>query len=83
MSFNSKLLAKWQAENTLTQEAAARIINVSQPYFSELLAGKKTPSFELLEVITEKTGYSMDSFKTENPTSTPAGSEALQGEMTA
>ncbi len=68
MGFKNEVLKKWRENQGLSQIAAARILEVTQPYLCELESGKKEPSFSMLEAISRKTGLSLDEFSSnENP----------------
>ena len=83
MAFNGKNIELWREENKLSQRECAELLGITQAYLSEIEANKKVPSVLLLEAISNKTGKSIQHFFISNPTVTPAGSEALQGEKTA
>ena len=83
MAFNGKNIELWREENKLSQRECVELFGITQAYLSEIEANKKVPSVLLLEAISNKTGKSIQHFFISNPTVTPAGSEALQGEKTA
>lgn len=68
MGFKGEVLKKWREKIGLSQSAAARLFDITQPYLSELENGKKEPSLSILEAISRKTGLSWDEFSTNPPT---------------
>tara|TARA_R100001594_G_scaffold19178_2_gene37402 strand:+ start:355 stop:567 length:213 start_codon:yes stop_codon:yes gene_type:complete len=43
--------ANWIRSEKLTHEKAARLLQVSRPFISQILAGKKKPSLKLIKKI--------------------------------
>ncbi|WP_455611419.1 helix-turn-helix domain-containing protein [Cloacibacillus porcorum] len=54
--FKNTALAEWRKTLEITAHQAAKMIGITQAFYSELESGKKTPSFKTLEAIIEQTG---------------------------
>lgn len=65
MAFHHELLFEWQKKNYITSGAkAARIIGVSQSFYSSLLRGTKKPGITTLEKISKNTGIPIEELLT-------------------
>ncbi|MBC7349628.1 MAG: helix-turn-helix transcriptional regulator [Candidatus Aminicenantes bacterium] len=54
-----KELREFQKSLDLNQRQMARLLGISEPNLSEILAGRKTPSKKLARKISQKTGISI------------------------
>lgn len=76
MAFNKEALKAWRLNKKYTQIKAAEEFNMTQAFYSHLEVGRKNPSLETLEIISNKTGIpvsslvdgSDDKLTTSNPT---------------
>ena len=72
MAFRKEILKKWRAENHLSQSEAAKMLDVTQAFYSHLEVGRKSPSLGTLEIISERTKIPIsDLLDVPNPTGPP------------
>ena len=73
MAFRKEILRNWRIENKLSQTEAARILSVTQAFYSHLEVGRKSPSLGTLEIISERTKIPISNLlDTQNPTLPPS-----------
>lgn len=73
MAFRGDLLRAWRESQNppLSQEDAAKIVNVSQAFWGAMETGKRSPSTGLLVELSHTTGISTDNLLG-NPTESPS-----------
>lgn len=62
MAFKKEVLKAWRLRKGYTQTIAAEEFNMTQAFYSHLEVGRKTPSLETLEIISNRTGIPVSSF---------------------
>lgn len=72
MAFRGELLKTWRESRnpSLSQEEAARLVNVSQAFWGAMEVGKRSPSTGLLVSLSQLTGITTDDLLG-NPTQSP------------
>jgi transcriptional regulator with XRE-family HTH domain len=55
MAFKKEALKVWRIKNKLSQTDAARLFNMTQAFYSHLEVGRKAPSLDTLEIISNRT----------------------------
>lgn len=56
--FRGDLIREWRKKNHISQEECARRACITQAYWNALELGNRTPSLEVLSVISDVTGIS-------------------------
>lgn len=57
MEFTDRLV-KWMKENKIKQKDIAQVAKVDKSYVSNIVNGKQSPSDNMIEVLSEMSGYS-------------------------